>query len=90
MLRAIAQIRRMHGGAQAHLMRCSDRNYYAVKFQSNPQHRRILVNERLGTRLASPLGLPTAPANVVEVPEELPRLTPELCCSNQLSVISLE
>src|SRR5208282_2094753 len=60
-------------------MRCSDGNYYVVKFQNNPQHRRILVNEMLGTRLASKLGLPTAPVSVVEVPEELIRLTPELC-----------
>ncbi|HKN23458.1 MAG TPA: HipA family kinase [Candidatus Acidoferrum sp.] len=61
MLRAFEQIPRMRGGAQAHLMRCSDENYYVVKFQNNPQHRRVLVNEMLGTRLASRLGLPTAP-----------------------------
>ena len=51
MLYAIEQIRRMRGGAQSQLMRCSDENYYVVKFQNNPQHRRILVNELLGTRL---------------------------------------
>jgi hypothetical protein len=73
------QIRRMRGGAQSHLMRCSDGNYYVVKFQNNPQHRRILVNEMLGTRLAGRLGLPTAPVSVVEVSEEMIRLTPELC-----------
>jgi hypothetical protein len=79
MLRALEQIRRMRGGAQSHLMRCSDGNYYVVKFQNNPQHRRILVNELLGTRLASRLGLPTAPVSVVNVAAELIRLTPELC-----------
>jgi hypothetical protein len=79
MLQAVEQIRRMRGGAQAHLMRCSDGHYYVVKFQNNPQHRRILVNEMLGTRLASRLGLPTAPVRVVNVPEELIRLTAELC-----------
>ncbi len=79
MLRAIEQIRRMRGGAQSHLMRCSDEQYYVVKFQNNPQHRRVLVNELLGTRLASRLGLPTAPVEVVEVSAELIRLTPELC-----------
>jgi hypothetical protein len=79
MLQAIEQIRRMRGGAQSHLMRCSDGHYYVVKFQNNPQHRRILVNEMLGTRLASRLGLPTAPVRVVNVPEELIRLTEELC-----------
>jgi hypothetical protein len=78
MLRALEQIRRMRGGAQSHLMRCSDGNYYVVKFQNNPQHRRILVNELLGTRLAARLGLPTTPVAIVEVSEELIRLTPEL------------
>jgi hypothetical protein len=58
MIEALEQIRRMRGGAQSHLMRCSDGNYYVVKFQNNPQHRRIPVNELLGTRLASRLGLP--------------------------------
>lgn len=78
MLRALEQIRRMRGGAQSHLMRCSDEQYYVVKFQNNPQHRRVLVNELLGTKLAARLGLPTTPATVVEVGEELIRLTPEL------------
>ena len=79
MVKALEQIRRMRGGAQSHLMRCSDENYYVVKFQNNPQHRRILVNELLGTRLASRLGLPTAAVEVVEVGAELIHLTPELC-----------
>jgi len=79
MLHALEQIRRMRGGDQAHLMRCDDGNYYVVKFQNNPQHRRVLVNELLGTRLARRMGLPTAPAAVVEVSQELIRLTPELC-----------
>jgi hypothetical protein len=79
MSKALEQIRRMRGGAQSHLMRCSDENYYVVKFQNNPQHRKILVNELLGTRMASRLGLPTAPVEVVEVGAELIRLTPELC-----------
>jgi hypothetical protein len=78
MLHAMEQIRRMRGGAQAHLMRCSDGHYYVVKFQNNPQHRRILVNELLGTKLAARLGLPTTPVAIVEVSEELIRLTPEL------------
>ena len=77
----------MRGGAQSHLMRCSDENYYVVKFQNNPQHRRILVNELLGTRLARRMGLPTAPVSVVHVSEELIRLTPELCVETPRSRI---
>src|SRR6202048_4621452 len=75
---ALEEVRRMRGGAQSHLMRCSDGHYYVVKFQNNPQHSRILVNELLGTRLASRLGLPTAPVAIIEVSEELIRLTPDL------------
>jgi hypothetical protein len=79
MLRALEQIRRMRGGAQSHLMRCDDGYYYVVKFQNNPQHRRVLVNELLGTRLAARLKLPTTPAAIVYVSEDLVRLTPDLC-----------
>jgi hypothetical protein len=76
---AVEQIRRMRGGAQSHLMRCSDGHYYIVKFQNNPQHRRILVNELLGTRLAARLDLPVAPVAIVHVSEDLIHLTPDLC-----------
>jgi hypothetical protein len=68
----------MRGGAQSHLMRCSEGHYYVVKFQNNPQHVRILANELLGTKLAARLGLPTTPVAIVDVPEELIRWTPEL------------
>jgi hypothetical protein len=38
-------IRKMRGGAQAHLIQAADGHHYVVKFLNNPQHRRILVNE---------------------------------------------
>ena len=38
-------LRRMRGGAQAHLLEADDGRWYVVKFLENPQHRRILVNE---------------------------------------------
>ena len=79
MLQAYEHVRRMKGGAQSHLMRCSDGHYYVVKFQNNPQHRRVLANEWLATRMAARLGLPTTPIAVVEVSEALIRLTEELC-----------
>ncbi len=77
-LRALEHIRRMRGGAQSHLMRCSDENCYVVKFQNNPQHSRVLVNELLGTKLAALLGLPTTAVAVIEVDGELIRLTTDL------------
>lgn len=75
---AIEHIRRMRGGAQSHLMRCEDENYYVVKFQNNPQGTRILANELLGTRLAARIGLPAAGAGVVEVRPEMVALTEDL------------
>jgi hypothetical protein len=75
---AIEQVRRMRGGAQSHLMRCGDEDYYVVKFQNNPQGTRILANELLGTRVAARLGLPTAVAAVVEVRRNLIEHTEDL------------
>jgi hypothetical protein len=75
---AIEHIRRMRGGAQSHLMRCGDENYYVVKFQNNPQGTRILANELLGTRLAARIGLPVATAAAVEVRPQMIALTEEL------------
>jgi hypothetical protein len=69
--RALEHIRRMRGGAQPHLMRCSDGGYYVVKFLDNPQHPRVLTNEWLAALLAARLGLPVPQAAVVVVPEEL-------------------
>jgi hypothetical protein len=75
---AIQHIRRMRGGAQAHLMRCSDGHFYVVKFRNNPQHLRVLANEMLASRLAHLIGLPVPEGEVVEVDEWLIEHTPEL------------
>jgi hypothetical protein len=68
----------MRGGAQGHLMRCSDGHYYVVKFKNNPQHPRVLANELLATRLAERAGLPVPPTEVIEVEDWLIAHTPEL------------
>lgn len=72
----------MRGGAQSHLMGCSDGRddelYCVVKFQNNPQHCRVLVNELLGTRLAARIRLPTPPVALVELGEDLIQVTPAL------------
>jgi hypothetical protein len=68
---AVEHVRRMQGGSQAHLLRCSDGEHYVVKFQNNPQGTRILVNEMLGGALAARLGLPTPETAIVEVSDFL-------------------
>src|ERR1700676_3032162 len=77
-LRAVEHIRRMRGGAQAHLLRCSDGGLYVSKSPNNCQGRRILVNELLGSRLAALLGLPVADSQVVFVPQDLIRCSVEM------------
>ena len=82
-IQAVQHIRRMRGGAQSHLMRCADGHYYVVKFQNNPQHTRVLVNDWLGTRLAEMIGLPVPAVDVIDVHpwliEHSPELRIELC-----------
>jgi hypothetical protein len=68
----------MRGGAQGHLMRCSDGQFYVVKFRNNPQHLRVLTNEMLATRLAERAGLPVPATEVVEVGDWLVEHTDEL------------
>ncbi len=75
---AVQHVRRMRGGAQGHLMRCSDGQFYVVKFRNNPQHLRVLANELLATRLAERVGLPVPAVEVIEVSEWLVDHTPEL------------
>jgi len=57
-------IRKLRGGAQAHLMECDDGKFYVVKFRNNPQHRRILVNEWISAVFLDYLKI-TAPATAI-------------------------
>jgi hypothetical protein len=75
---AVEHVRRMNGGAQAHLMRCDDDTYYVVKFKNNPQHLRTLANEMFATRLAARMGICVPQADVVEVRSSLIENTPDL------------
>jgi hypothetical protein len=77
-VRAVEHVRRMRGGSQAQLLRCSDGGYYVVKFQNNPQGVRILANELLAALLAEKLGLPVPESAIVHVPPDLVRHTAEL------------
>jgi hypothetical protein len=75
---AVENVRRMQGGSQAHLMKCSDGRFYVVKFQNNPQGPRILANELLACSLAVLLGLPVAVPQIVEVSEDLTLATGDM------------
>lgn len=71
-------IRKMRGGAQAHLLEASDGNFYVVKFQNNPQHRRILINELLSSEILTHLGVAAPPHEFVAVSPEFLAANPEV------------
>jgi len=73
------QIRKMRGGAQSHLLEASDGRFYIVKFQNNPQHRRILVNELVSSVFLKYLQISSADAAVVEVTSEFLKDNPGVC-----------
>jgi hypothetical protein len=70
-------IRKMRGGAQAHLIEAGDGHCYVVKFRNNPQHRRILVNEWIGSVFLKYLGISTPETAIVELSEEFLREHPD-------------
>src|SRR5580658_5303854 len=63
-------IRKMRGGAQAHLLEAADGHAYVVKFLNNPQHRRILVNEWISSVFLNYLGIATPVAAMVRISED--------------------
>jgi hypothetical protein len=71
-------IRKMRGGAQAHLMEASDGHAYVVKFHNNPQHRRILVNESVASTFLHYLGISAPETALVEVTEPFLAGDPEI------------
>jgi hypothetical protein len=75
---AVQHIRKMRGGAQAHLLRASDNHFYVTKFENNSQAVRILANEYLATKLGLALGLPMPEVAIIEVSEWLIQNSPEL------------
>lgn len=63
-------VRKMRGGAQAHLIEASDGGCYVVKFSNNPQHRRILVNEWIAAVFLRHLGISTPNVGMVRISQE--------------------
>src|SRR5581483_7866866 len=63
-------IRKMRGGAQAHLLEGQDGEYYVVKFINNPQHRRILINEWLASAFLRYLQVYVPATALIEITPE--------------------
>jgi hypothetical protein len=77
-LTAIRAVRKMRGGAQSWLLETDDGHWYVVKFRNNPQHRRILVNELLASRLLSYLKIAAPETALVRVSEDFLAANPEV------------
>ncbi len=71
-------VRKMRGGAQAHLLQGSDGHFYVVKFLNNPQHRRVLVNEWIAATFLGYLGLSTPEVAMVRISEEFVAQNPDM------------
>lgn len=70
-------IRKMRGGAQAHLIEAANGKWYVVKFLNNPQHRRVLVNEWLAATFLRYLGLSTPEPAIIRIGPEFLRDNPD-------------
>jgi hypothetical protein len=81
-LTAVRHLRKMRGGAQAHLLEADDGNWYVVKFRNNPQHRRVLVNEALCATLLRYLKISAPETALIQVGAAFLAANPE--CSIQL------
>jgi hypothetical protein len=75
---AIRLIRKMRGGAQAHLLEADDGHFYVVKFRNNPQHRRVLINEWIASTLLEYLQLAIPPTAIVHLSSEFLSANPEV------------
>src|SRR3954447_6845527 len=74
-------IRKMRGGAQAHLIEADDGSFYVVKFLNNPQHRRILINEWLATTFLRHLQIHVPDTAVIELTSQFIAENPDLYLS---------
>lgn len=87
---ALRLIRKMRGGAQAHLLECADGHAYVVKFLNNPQHRRILANEWISSAFLQYLGLATPEVAVVNVTPDFLEANPEVFLQSGKERVAVE
>src|SRR3984885_15638616 len=78
LVQATRLIRKMRGGAQAHLLECDDGHFYVVKFRNNPQHRRILINEWIASFFLNYLQISTPEVAIGNLSAGFLEATPEI------------
>jgi len=77
-LTAVRHVRKMRGGAQAHLLEADDANWYVVKFRNNPQHWRVLVNEVLCATFLDFLKIAAPQTALVQLTDDFLAANPDL------------
>jgi hypothetical protein len=77
-IHASKMVRKMRGGAQAHLIEGQDGAFYVVKFRNNPQHRRILINEWLACSFLRHLQIHGPETALIELTPAFVENNPEL------------
>jgi len=87
---AIELLWRVRGGSQAHLIHASDGFWYVVKFQNNPQHHRILVNELLASELLEYLGVAAPQHAIVHFSPAFMAANPEACIQTRHGKIAVQ
>jgi hypothetical protein len=60
-------VRKMGGGAQAHLIESGEGSFYVVKFTNNPQHPRVVINEWIASVVLQHLGISTPDTAIVNI-----------------------
>lgn len=68
----------MRGGAQSHLVEADDDVCYVVKFRDNPQHRRILINEWIGSSFLRYLQIATPQTAIISFSEQFLKENPDV------------
>jgi hypothetical protein len=78
LVQATRLVRKMRGGAQAHLFECGDGHFYVVKFRNNPQHRRVLINEWIASVFLNYLQISTPEAAIVSLSAPFLQADPDI------------
>jgi hypothetical protein len=71
-------VRKLRGGAQAHLIEADDGHFYVVKFRNNPQHRRVLVNEWISATFLEYLQITVPKRAIVRLSPEFLAESPDV------------
>jgi hypothetical protein len=71
-------VRKMRGGAQAHLLEADDGHFYVVKFRNNPQHRRVLINEWIASTFLQYLQVASPETAIIQLDADFLGANPEV------------